>query len=312
MDAPIPLWILRAAWLTLPFTAWAGVAAAVEGASPAVRVTAAGVGWLVWAAALVASALVRPRALVALRLLVPLAPAATAVALLMAEGDGALNAGGGDTVRALVGFVAGVGATGLAMLPVVGSYFLNGASYGDEQRFGLRSPGPLLIVLGPLWILGAGLPVAAVALLAAQRWVLGGAALVAGTAGAWWLWVVTSRLAGRYAVFVPAGLTLVDPLTLADPVLFARSRTVSLGPAPLEGERADLTGGALGLVVELRTDAPTEIVTMERGPDPRATGADRPRSARMAAPQDAPAVLFTPAQPAELLTVARRRGFEVR
>jgi hypothetical protein len=44
------------------------------------------------------------------------------------------------------------------MLPSTGDYFLNGDSYGDEQRFGLRCPGALVVTLGPLWLLGVALP----------------------------------------------------------------------------------------------------------------------------------------------------------
>ncbi|MEZ5372316.1 MAG: hypothetical protein R2704_06195 [Microthrixaceae bacterium] len=322
MEAPRALWIVRLAWLGLPFLAWAGPAAALSDASTASKVTVAGAGWVLWAAALVASALARPWALVAVRLLMPLAPAATAVGLLLAAGDGAAAAGDGDTIRGVIGFSAGVAAAALVMLPSVGAFFLDGDSYGDERRFGLRCPGALVIVLGPLWLLGVGLPAVGLVLCAAQRWALGVPALLVGGLAALWLWAVAARLARRFAVFVPAGLTLVDPLSLADPVLFARNRTLSVEPASAAepvasgGQRVDLSGAALGLAVELRTDGPTEIVTLSR-PEERgnaATGSDdgglaaRLKSARMGVPRQADSVLFTPSRPAEFLLEARRTG----
>lgn len=336
MDAPVPLWIARLSWLTLPFLAWAGVSAALEGASTGASLTVALAGWALWAAVLVGSAVVRPVALVVLRLLMPLAPAVTAVALLLAAGDDAIQPGDADTLRAVIGFVVGIVAVSAVMLPAVGHYFLNGDSYGDERRFGLRCPGPLVVTLGPLWLLGAGLPVAGVALLAAQRWLIGAAAVIVGALAAAWLWAVVSRLVRRFVVFVPAGLTLVDPLSLADPVLLARNRTVSVGPAsalPADSDdpasagnstaRVDLSGGALGLAIELRTDSPTQVVTLSRPGEPGGTHdqdsdqqtdrrqglVDRVKQARMGVPREAGSVLFTPSRPAEFLLDTRRVGF---
>lgn len=326
MDAPTPLWIVRFAWLTLPFLAWAGPAAALDGASAASTVTFATVGWLLWAMVLVCSALVRPESLVLLRLLVPLAPAATAIGLLLAAGDGILVAGDTATILAVVGFVTGVVAAALIMLPSVGRYFLNGDSYGAERRYGLRCPGALVVTIGPLWLAGVGLPVGAVAALAAGRWALGIPALLIGILFAAWLWAVTRRLAQRYVVFVPAGLTLVDPLALADPVLFARNRTLSVAPAATNpagpdpdgapaSERVDLSGGALGLAVELRTDGPTEVITLSRpsdrthGDNPPGSLSDRLQNVRMGVPRETSSVLFTPSRPAEFLLDARRVGF---
>ena len=319
MDAPVPLWIVRLAWLVLPFLAWAGVGAALDGASSGASIVVAAIAWAVWAVVLVATAMVRPVALVILRLLVPLAPAATATALLLAAGEGSLAAGDGDTITALLGFAAGVVAAVAVMLPSTGDYFLNGDSYGDEQRFGLRCPGALVVTLGPLWLLGVALPAAGIAWLAGAQWAMGAAALIVGGLAGVWLWAVAGRLAQRFVVFVPAGLTVVDPLSLAEPVLFARNRTLSIGPAfvdpdpsdaDVEGERVDLSGAALGLAIELRTDGPTEVVTLSR-PSERDTSdggglADRMKAARMGVSRQAASVLFTPSRPAEFLLQTRR------
>ena len=164
------------------------------------------------------------------------------------------------------------------------------------------------------------------AALAAGRWALGIPALLIGILFAAWLWAVTRRLAQRYVVFVPAGLTLVDPLALADPVLFARNRTLSVAPAATNpagpdpdgapaSERVDLSGGALGLAVELRTDGPTEVITVSRpsdrthGDNPPGSLSDRLQNVRMGVPRETSAVLFTPSRPAEFLLDARRVGF---
>jgi hypothetical protein len=61
-------------------------------------------------------------------------------------------------------------------------------------------------------------------------------------------------LSKRWVVFVPAGVVLHDPLALSDPVLFPTRIVASLGPVAVgdTSEFVDLTGGAPGLVLELR------------------------------------------------------------
>ena len=105
----------------------------------------------------------------------------------------------------------------------------NSASYGDEIRVPLRTPPALF--LGPI-PLARLLVVAAVAapvlLLADEHWVWGGVALVAGALLLAVLPNALSRLGRRWAVLVPAGFVIVDPMTLADPVLFLREHVVAL------------------------------------------------------------------------------------
>src|SRR5207237_1955581 len=68
-------------------------------------------------------------------------------------------------------------------------------------------------------------------------------------------------LSQRWAVLVPAGIVLKDPLTLVDPVLFPRDRITSLRPLPFPTAPADdvldLRLGAVAgsLVLELTEEA---------------------------------------------------------
>src|SRR5207237_8372943 len=69
-------------------------------------------------------------------------------------------------------------------------------------------------------------------------------------------------LSQRWAVLVPAGIVLKDPLTLVDPVLFPRERIASLRPLPFPTAPADdvldlrLGAAAGSLVLELPDEAP--------------------------------------------------------
>ena len=76
-------------------------------------------------------------------------------------------------------------------------------------------------------------------------------------------------LSGRWAVLVPAGLVLVDSMTLPDPVLFVRERIVSLRAlprrmAPPTGA-LDLRLGARGGSTTMTLDRPTEMLQTRRG-----------------------------------------------
>ena len=105
-------------------------------------------------------------------------------------------------------------------------------------------------------------------------------------------------LARRWIVFVPAGLVLHDPLSVADPVLFRRQVVESVGPAPAGSDALDLTQGAPGLALELglREKVPMVLVRPGRGGDQ--AGA----SARL---------LFTPTRPGRVLREAAARRLPV-
>ena len=79
------MWLLRALWLALPFTAGDAIGAATDGRLASVRAAAAVLAWLAWAIGMIAAAVPHPLALTALRLLAPAAPIATAVATIVAE-----------------------------------------------------------------------------------------------------------------------------------------------------------------------------------------------------------------------------------
>jgi hypothetical protein len=244
--------------------------------------------WATWAAVLLASFAPRPLGLTVLRVTAPLS-----VALAIAA---APVAGAGEGLLA----VAGTAVAGwLAFTPAVGYRFVNGAAYGQERRYPLRVPPALLLGPVPLAavLLAAGV-VAGPLLLADERWVAGAVALA--------LAVPVVRAAGRsvyalsqrWAVLVPAGIVLKDPLTLVDPVLFPRERIASLRPLPFPTAPAedilDLRLGAVAgsLVLELTEDAQ---LFRARG---RQRGGEAVKARRLA---------FSPRQPEDLLAEAATR-----
>lgn len=282
-------WVTRLLWLSLPLTAGDLLSDALAERSGSVRLTVVVVAWALWAAGLLASLVTTPLGLTAMRVLAPLPLLAGIVAAL-------------DVTPSALGWLGlAIGAL-LTVLPLsaeVGDDFINGASYGDERRFGLRPPGAML--LGPLpliWSLTTVPTLIGVLLLAARQWILGAVLVVVGLALAWWGSRVLYRLALRCVVFVPAGVTLVDDLTLADPVLFRRSDVVRIGPAPVEHAAHDLSASATGLILQIEIDPQVSIV---------------PAVARGATTEAIPArsVLIAASRPGALLEHAATRQLAV-
>jgi hypothetical protein len=282
-------WVTRVLWFALPFTLGELLADAVADRSGPVRLLAAVLAWGVWAAGLGASLVPLPVTLTVLRVLAPLPVAAGVVAAVLSSPD-TLGAIG----LALAGAVAIT-----SMAAEVGDWFINGSAYGDERRMPLRVPTALL--LGPVevvWALTTGPLVVGLFLLAARVWVWGallaGVGLVTAVVG----FRTLARLARRWLVFVPAGITIVDDLALAEPILLPRSRIVRLGPAPADTEARDLSIGAAGLIMQVDLDGPLELVPAVR------------RGA-VAEPVEVTAVLVAPGRPGVMLAHAEERRIAV-
>jgi hypothetical protein len=202
-----------------------------------------------------ASLVLAPIALTVLRMVAP-------AALLSA----AWTSYQGTGIDGLVALATSVVAVTVVLLPETAESFVNGPAYPNERRFPLRVPTPLLfgpIVLG--WALTMGSPAAAVLLVAAGQWVPGLAAAVLAVASG----IVFARalhgLARRWVVFVPAGLVLHDPMSLADPVLFPKTRITAIGLAGGDPAALDLTQKAAGLTLELVVNEKAPLVLAGRG-----------------------------------------------
>jgi hypothetical protein len=270
-------WVVRAAWASLPFVVGPALASSLDGRAVAVR-TVASVGlWAAWALVLCATLVLHPVGLTVLRALAP----AVVVASFWS--------------RSPLAVVSSLVVLALAFLPETGMAFVNGPAYPNERRFPLRPPGALL--LGPLLlaeVLVVGLPVAAVLLLSVRRWVAGGALVVVAGGAVFVLGRALHGLSRRWVVFVPAGVVLHDPLTLADPVLFARPMVTFFGPAPADTSALDLTQRSPGLALEISLSEPASLVLTKPGQ-------------RIGPTVVADRLLFTPTRPGRVVAEARER-----
>ena len=280
-------WVVRVAWALLVVIAGPSLASALSDWSVPVRSAASVLLWAGWVVVLGALLVPHPVSLTLSRVLAPGALVVTVWAT--AAGDGSLSSWLAAAYAVLP--------VALVFLPETGVLFVNGSAYPNERRFPLRVPGSLL--LGPVevaWVLLVGLPVAGVLLLADGQWVVGGLVAVLGAAVAAVLGRALHGLSRRWVVFVPAGLVLHDAMSLADPVLFPKTKIASIDVAAADTSALDLTQRSPGLAVELGLTSPASLVLAGGGPR-RVVGAT----------VDASAVLFTPSRPGGVLAEARQR-----
>lgn len=297
MSRSLPLaapWPFRALWLVLPVLAGPAVADALGDRSRAVQVVASTMAWVGWGAVLAASMVPRTVTLTVVRALAP------GAALLCAWAAFASD----QLAWGLAGVVVAVLATVAALSPATADAFVDGSSYGDERRVALRVP--VAMAAGPVpiaWALAAAGLVAGPLLLAAEQWIAGAIALVVGLPVVVAVALRLHLLSRRWLVFVPAGVVVHDPIAMAEPVLLQRHLLRRIGPAQADAASADgggaldLTGGALGLALELRTAEPFAVGLRKGRQTVETTGV--------------PAVLVTPGRPATTLEVAAERKLPV-
>ena len=247
---------LRAAWVVLPLALGPAVAKALHDLSPVPRSTASIALWLLWAVGLTVTLVPLPATLTALRLGVP---ALAAVALWSAPA-------GTDAFRTTAGRAATTLVVAAAFSASTSDRCVDGASYGDERRFLLRTPGPVVLMLGPMATLAAlaGLTIGPVLLLDA-RWVAGGLAVALGVPTTALAVRALHRLSRRWIVLVPAGLVLHDHLALAEPTLLQRAGLARIGPAAVDTDAIDFTQQACGLALEVRCREPHDVLPAGRG-----------------------------------------------
>jgi hypothetical protein len=212
-------WCARVAWASLPFTAGLALADALDDWSRGPAIVAITFLWAAWLAGAIALFAPRPWGFAVLRVVGPVGVTAAALA----------NASA--TTRA-VGAAAALVATVLALGAPVARASANALAYGNEDRYPLTVPA--MLTLGPLPLAIAVVAVGLTAgplLISDGRIAIGVPALVVGLP----LAVIAANsihsLSRRWFVLVPAGVVVVDPLTLADPVLLPREHValVSLG-----------------------------------------------------------------------------------
>lgn len=290
---PLILFLL-ALWTVQPFTTGELIGQALDPTRSGFQRPVSIAAWILWGLVLLAIAVPRPVTLTVSRLGVAGGLAAVALATFdLSRGADPL-----PSVTVTLSAVGMIAAVVGANLPGIADRFLNGVSYGTEQRFALRPPGPVLVLLvvPATAVALAGLTIGPL-LLADQQWVAGAVATGIGVPVAAIAVNALHRLGNRFLVFVPNGLVIHDLNGLREPVLFVHREIATLGPARVDTQATDISAAALGLVLELGLVEPTELplVTGRRDSEMRAVSA----------------LLIAPSRPAAVLTTAMERGITI-
>ncbi len=246
--------------------------------------------WIGWGVVILGLFLVRPPSLTATRIGAPVAVAVTAV---VAFTD--------DSSAALIGvtLVQALAATALAWSVPFSLLCAQSVAYGDERRFPLRTPPGLFVGPIPVAVALVGVGVAAGPLMLGDgRWLLGSCVTVVGVALAAAATRSLHVLATRWIVLVPAGVVVVDPMTLAEPVLLTHSSLASLAPAPPRVDPGvdivDLRLGAVARSLRIDLSSPAAL-------------ARRPRRRRPLTTTDVTALLVAPVRPDALCDTYTQR-----
>lgn len=252
---PTIRWIAFAAWLLLPLFVGAALRDVVEHWDTAPAVTLEVTAWCLWAVGVLAFVLGRTRSITALRVVAPIAAGLGVV----------LGALAHDPTPRWISAIGGVAIAVIALVGPTSRGLTQGDAYGDEVRVPLRVPPALLLAPIPAAItIIAATVVVAPLLFANGRIVVGLVVLAAGLPTSWFALRSIDGTAARVAVFVPAGLTVVDSFTLAVPLHVPRSDVHSVQSRHQftdrdEGTTADLRVGAPGGIV-IVLDTPTSTV----------------------------------------------------
>ncbi len=246
------LWCTRVMWALLPVTAGTALADATVSWSIAPARVAAVALWLVWAAGLLALFAPRPIGLTLLRVVAPCGFLCIVFSLSSTT-----------TASAVLALVGGGFAAILALSAPVAMATANALAYGDEERFVLRIPMPLL--LGPIPVAIAIAALGALSgplLLADGRYALGAFATIVGIPVAALIARALHPLSSRWLVLVPAGIAIADPLTLTEPVLVRRELITTLrrtASTTLPAAALDLRLGTIAGGVQLTLTEPVEF-----------------------------------------------------
>jgi len=282
--------IMRVIWISLPLLCGPSLADSFNDFKLLLRTTVSISLWTFWVLILLSTLIATPISLAIIRIG---APAAAALSLWSA-----LETSG--SVSGIIGLAASAITACVALSAPLGDKFSDGASYGDERRFLLRAPGPVLLLLGPLaWLTSvAGLTVGPILLLN-KNFLLGSLISLCGFPLAALASNAIYQLGKRWLVLVPAGILLHDHLSVGDPTLIPRNQLANFSPAKVETNALDLSQNSFGLSLEIQCLTPLSMMLR--------TGTRKTTNETSIVES----FLINPVRPNVLLAEAQKRGLRV-
>ena len=205
--------------------------------------------WILWTVTAIATWILHPISLSAIRLSSPVVFIAL-IAQLPAEDFGILPVA--VSTAALISLL-------LIYTSDFGMIQVQAGAYGNERRFLLRIPASLVLPSFLTWAVLATLFVVADNLFGSDLWVGGFIASVLTAAAIWKFAPQLHRLSLRWLVRVPAGWVIHDGVLLAENLLMRSHNVASLQLAPADTEAIDLSGITYGIPLEISLREMTDV-----------------------------------------------------
>ena len=205
--------------------------------------------WILWTVTAIATWILHPISLSAIRLSSPVVFIAL-IAQLPAEDFGILPVA--VSTAALISLL-------LIYTSDFGMIQVQAGAYGNERRFLLRIPASLVLPSFLTWAVLATLFVVADNLFGSDLWVGGFIASVLSAAAIWKFAPQLHRLSLRWLVRVPAGWVIHDGVLLAENLLMRSHNVASLQLAPADTEAIDLSGITYGIPLEISLREMTDV-----------------------------------------------------
>jgi hypothetical protein len=140
-----------------------------------------------------------------------------------------------------------------------GLLHVQAGAYGDERRYLLKIPAPLVLPTLLAWGLLVLFVCSPPVLLAQSNFILGIPGSILGLLLLWKLAPQLHRLSCRWLVRVPAGWVVHDSVVLAENLMVRKHDVVSMKLALSDSEAIDLTGMTRGVPIEVQLRDMTDV-----------------------------------------------------
>jgi hypothetical protein len=213
------------------------------------------VAWILWAVVAIGTWIHHPISLTTIRCLAPIV-VFYSVVYALSESLSSLN---------IAVVTCGIISLMLMFTADYGSAHVQAGAYGNERRFLLRIPAPVVLPTLITWALFATVLVVLENAAQSENYVLGIPLLLALIAMSWKFAPQMHRLSKRWLVRVPAGWVVHDDLLLAENLLVRSHNLVAINFALADSEALDLSGMTRGVPIQISLREMTDVRLSQLG-----------------------------------------------
>ena len=207
------------------------------------------VAWILWAVVAIGTWIHHPISLTTVRCLAPIVVFHSAVYAL-SESLSSLN---------IAITTCGIISLMLMFTADYGSAHVQAGAYGNERRFLLRVPAPVILPTLITWVLFTSVLVVLENAAQSENYMLSIPLLLALIAMSWKFAPQMHRLSKRWLVRVPAGWVVHDDLLLAENLLVRSHNLVAIDFALADSDALDLSGMTRGVPIQISLREMTDV-----------------------------------------------------